>query len=79
MKHIDQTSINLEKFSYLKWIGLRFGCTTKAKETIKEIIRMRKELSNQFQKLRKTEVGAKGEIEFDDIKGIEEELQDKMK
>ena len=77
----DQTSINLEKFSYWKWIGLRFGCTTKAKETNREIMRMRKELSNHFEKLyrRKTEVGIKGEIEFDDITGIEVELKDKEK
>ena len=38
----------------------------------KEMIRMRKELSNHFERLyrRRTEVGEKGEIEFDDITGI---------
>ena len=68
----DITSIDLEKFSYWKWLGLRFGCTTKAKEMNKEMIRMRKELSNHFERLyrRRTEVGEKGEIEFDDITGI---------
>lgn len=68
----NKAHVDLENLSYCKWVGLRFGCTKKANNMNKDIIRMRKELSAHFENLyrRRTLKGKEEEINFDTICGI---------
>lgn len=69
----NSLGFDIEKITYCKWLGIKFGCSSKSKKINQEMNRMRKHLSEHFENLynKKRPSSTGKEVEFDVINQID--------
>ena len=69
----NSLGFDIDKITYFKWLGIKFGCSSKSQRINQEMNRMRKQLSEHFENLynKKRPNSTGKEVEFDVINEID--------